>query len=387
MHWCLPAAIALAVLLTAPPPSPAKERFSGLPEFKAFYEAYPPREGLPGEQERSLLRRYRPRFFLAPGADPFVDFYADYIAEGRLEDSEGKIVSAAVTRDLLNRYRDDPSAIFIHRPRAGPTRAAAYGRVDYDALSLPGGRERLLTFLTYNIVFPRSGLPAGIRGWQRVLMKIVASLDDWHQLDHYVALTIALDGEIPIAVTLQQHNYQRTYILGRGMDLPADDRVAVDAALSSNELYPHSAERVEHRAVSFLTPKSALYLVTGRRRPLLAGRDVTQGTREVKYELEFLPQTDAFYTFRGMLGEPRLIPHRDGPPGADFNTIPSLKPKATALVVFYFRDEGDMEYVDLLRKWMESIGDSPGPALLRRYTGRFLEDLDLTGRELSGASP
>ena len=55
------------------------------------------------------------------------------------------------------------------------------------------------------------------------------------------------------------------------------------------------------------------------------------------------------YSFQGKLGESRILPGRDGPPGADYNTIPAPKPKATALVTFY-RREDDMEYVELQQR-------------------------------------
>jgi hypothetical protein len=69
-----------------------------------------------------------------------------------------------------------------------------------------------------------------------------------------------------------------------------------------------------------------------------------------------------------------MLPGRDGPPGADYNTIPALKPKATALVVFY-RREDDMEFIELLKKWKNSVKSVPGAEILTRYTKRFIDDL------------
>jgi hypothetical protein len=57
--------------------------------------------------------------------------------------------------------------------------------------------------------------------------------------------------------------------------------------------------------------------------------------------------------FQGKLGESRTLPGQDGPPGADYNTIPALKPKAVALVAFY-RRKNDMEFIELLKKWGHS---------------------------------
>ena len=68
-------------------------QFSQLPEFKEYFINYPPRETELTPDERSLLHRFRPRFFLADEQEPFIDFYKDYIAHGYLMDEHGKIIS------------------------------------------------------------------------------------------------------------------------------------------------------------------------------------------------------------------------------------------------------------------------------------------------------
>ena len=71
---------------------------------------------------------------------------------------------------------------------------------------------------------------------------------------------------------------------------------------------------------------------------------VTDPQRELDYDLAFLPPSDAFYTFRGFLGERRRLPGRDGPPGALYNTLPAYKPLDRQLVMGYWREghEGDI---------------------------------------------
>jgi hypothetical protein len=68
----------------------------------------------------------------------------------------------------------------------------------------------------------------------------------------------------------------------------------------------------------------------------VAGDDVTDPAREVAYELAFLPPADAFYMFRGWLGERRRLPGRDGPPGAFYNALPPLQPRAVQVPVFFW---------------------------------------------------
>lgn len=62
------------------------------------------------------------------------------------------------------------------------------------------------------------------------------------------------------------------------------------------------------------------------------------GLDEAAYRLAYLPPSDAFYTFEGFLGERRRLPGRDGPPGADCNTLPPLKPLARQLLMGFWRD-------------------------------------------------
>ncbi len=68
-------------------------QFSQLPEFKEYYKKYPPRETEPTVEEKNLLHRFRPRFFLADGQEPFIDFYQDYITYGYLVDEKGSVIS------------------------------------------------------------------------------------------------------------------------------------------------------------------------------------------------------------------------------------------------------------------------------------------------------
>lgn len=318
--------------------------FSQRPGFAAYFAANPPAANIPAPEDRALLRRYRPRLFMAPGLEPPIRFYEDYIAQGRLIDREGKPVSTEVTPDRLNRHRDDPYVVFKHIPAKTPTRSEMFGRIDRETFDL-GGKPRNFTFLTWNATFRTSGIAEGISTWKGLMLGTAGDLIDWHQLDHYTAVTLALDeNQRPVAVMFQQHNYRRTYIIGADLEWPADDRVGVDVAARSNEFYPHRPDRTVRRAASFLSPATVDYLVTGRNAPFRIANDITDPAIEVDYELRFLPQTDAFYTFKGFLGEKRLLPGRSGPPGADYNTLPANKPLHRQLIAFHWR-ENDEDYV------------------------------------------
>lgn len=318
--------------------------FSQRPGFAEYYADNPPSAGIPEPADQALLRRYRPRLYMAPDLEPPIRFYEDYIAQGQLTGRDGKLLSAAVSSDILNRHRDDPYVVFKHIPAKTPTKPEMLGRVDRESFDL-GGKRRSFTFLTWNATFRTSGIAEGISRWKGMVLGTVGDLIDWHQLDHYTAVTLALDeSDRPTAVMFQQHNYRRTYIIGADMAWPADDRIGVDVAARSNEFYPHKDERTVRRAASFLSPATVDYLVTGRNAPFRIADDITDPAIEVKYDLRFLPQTDAFYQFKGFLGEKRLLPGRSGPPGADYNTLPHQKPWHRQLIAFHWR-KNDEDYV------------------------------------------
>ena len=332
--------------------------FSQEPGFAAWYAAHPPSSTLPGAADQALLRRYQPRIFVAEGEDGPISFYDDYIAEGTLAHGDGRPISRHVTRAILNGHKAEPDVVFIHHSTGQAPRPLVLGRVDRETVLLPVRGALPFTFLTYNVVFRASGLPAGMPGWMRWTLGLIADPKDWHQLDHYTAVCLALTPDragslVPVAATFQEHNYQRTYLLGATggpgrLALPADGRLAADAARQSNELYPHVSGRHVHRAVPFMTPSTGSYLVMGRHRPWLSADDITEPAREVETGLGFLPPADAFYVFQGWLGARRLLPGRSGPPGADYNTLPAFKAKATQMMLAYWHED-DPGYLDLLQ--------------------------------------
>ena len=319
--------------------------FSQHPGFDAYFAANPPSPSLPGAVDRALLQRYRPHLYIARGAEPPIRFYEDYIAAGTLTDRNGARLANEVTPEILNRHRDDPYVVFEHVPAGGKTAPVMYGRVDRETFDL-AGRTRAFTFLTWTAVFRTSGIAAGISWWKGAVLGAAGGLTDWHQLDHYTAVTLALDENArPVAVLFQHHNYRRTHVFGADRPWPADGRIGVDVAIRSNELYPHTAGRTVRRAASFLSPGTVEYLVTGGSAPFRVADDITDPATEVPYTLKFLPPADAFYTFKGFLGEKRLLPGRSGPPGADYNTLPANKPLHRQLTGSHWRD-GDTDYVN-----------------------------------------
>lgn len=335
-----------------PQPAPGETNFSQFPGFEDYLREHPPVDATPDRTDRALLQRYRPRLFLSFGQEPPLDFYADYIAQGRLTNEAGNLISDTVDRTLLNEVKLRPSVVFTYLPTGGSITPTIYGRIDRLNHPVP------MTVLTYHAVFRQSGLPMGVPAWQAAMLSAVADLHDWHQLDHYTAASIVLDGAgRPFAVMLQQHNYLRTYLIGEMLNWPHDDRIAVDVAIRSNELYLHAPGRRNHSAVRFTTPDALEYMMGFGPAPFPSAEDVTEPSREIDPPLQFLPPSDAFYMFRGFLGERRQLPGRDGPPGAFYNTLPALKPLHRQLGIGYWRhgSDGDRARARLAQ---EQFGDA-----------------------------
>ncbi len=353
---CLRSAWILLIMSLLSAASAHAESFAQRPGFQTWFEANPPDPQRPGPAERRLLQRYRPVLKVPADHPGPIDFYRDYVTHGTL--TVGERQWQAVDRALLARHANDPRARFTHDPPANPDpRPVAYGRIDRARLE-PIGE---LVFLTWHFVFRTSGLPAEIPFWQSLLAHAVGDPDDWHQLDHYTAATLVLGpGQIPLGLILQQHNTVRAYWYGRDLDAPEYGRPRIAAARRSNELYPWRAEPTRHRVVRFLEPDNLRWLASGNGdAPWTASHDVVTGGREVDYALHFLPQTDPFYRFQGQLGASRLLPGRDGPPGADYNTLPAFKDRALQFCALRWSGEAGTERLATLERLLASPAAQP----------------------------
>jgi hypothetical protein len=376
---CRGRAFLLALLLAGGALAGCERRetnFSQFPGWAEHFARNPPSRDPPSAEDRALLARHAPRFMLPDGHAGLIGFYEDFIARGRLVAPDGREVARGPTPAQLNAVRDDPRIEFVHEPGDAAPTPVVLARIQRAAG--PDGEARPWTFLTYNAVFRVSGLPAAMPWWESAALAAIGDLEDWHQLDHYTAATIVLDAAgMPVALAMQQHNGRRTYLIGRDVILPPDGRPVVDVAIRSNELYAHLPGRNVRRAARMQNAESMPYLVTGRGQPILSADDVTEPAREASYRLGFVPPDDAFYVFRGFLGERRRLPGRSGPPGADYNILPGAKGPLTETLAGYWRED-DHETLAAIADAARA-GDFPMRfAELRRAA--FLRDLGCVRR-------
>ncbi len=376
--------------------------FSSYPGFSEYFAGHPAEKSEPNVHDRELLTRYRPRLILPPGHAGPIDFYRDYLPATRMSDLETDTVLAdpPTAEDLWRHRSDEIVGLDLVREIKEP-HAAVYGRVRREQVHFPtddGERVLPMIFLSYNIPFARSGLPARLNWFERAGLSVMGWLagwdaNDWHELDVYVAYTLVLDdGQRPLAVVLAQHNHHRAYLIGKDLSWPGDDGLPLEVAASSNEIYlsSHSPEPVAHRTIPF--PSRMDYLLSGENQPFLDGMDVTYGLEagghEADYELHFLVPADPFYTFKGRLGEYRpfmgFYVGRSGSPGADYYTLPVLLPLGNTLKFAYLHD-GDAEDIAAVRRYISD--DRMDIEGLMAYGGRaFWRDrqAQLQGRWLAG---
>ena len=399
----------LAVLIIAViPGSTAADRkyrsFADYPGFARYYrDRCTDRTTKPSEGDRELLVRFMPRLILPPGGSYPVDFYRDYLPYTVLRHyPDGRILTGEVTPEVLavdadNKevYLDFQQQKYIQaglaRKSGGEDRGVSlekrkpviYGRVYREPVSFPSGsgttRAYNLTFLKYNIVFATSGLAARLPLPVNMFLLLTGfSREDWHELDNFVAVHIVLDeaGQ-PLAVILAQHNYHRTYLLGRDLALPPDSRLSFDIASRSNEIYPasDSPEPAAHRVIPWNLYLK--YLLSGEDPPFIRGTDLTYGKnaggKELDYDLVLLSPCDPLYTARILLGEPRPFfgkyIGRDGPPGSDYYNVPELLPMGSLMKFAYLHD-GDQEDIAAVTRAIDIVNRKIDIPMLTEYGGR-----------------
>ena len=387
--------------------------FVDYPGFKEYYEKSCGKgepASIVSETEKKLLSKYRPRLILPPGGRYPIDFYEEYIPYTVMRRfPETTIVVDKVTPEILAAFQEDKKVYldfqFDRYRKAGLDRRVGnsnqlnskkrklpvvYGRFYQERVDFPDEKgkfhSRDFTFLKYNVVFAFSGLPAIIfpEGFETLLIIIGLGPDNWHELDNFVAIHVVLDErEKPVAVILAQHNHHRTFLIGKEIFFPSNGRMIFDIALRSNEIYPASdnEDPVKHRVIQWSLYFK--YLLSGEDPPFFKGFDVTYGIKaggvEMPYKLAFLSPCDPLYTAKIMLGEPRPFMGRyigrDGPPGSDYYTIPSLLPLGNLLKFSYLHDY-DPDDIRMVEKSIDLNKKEINVKRLMEYGGRsFYKDL------------
>lgn len=357
------------------------------------------------EGDRRLLERFKPKIIVSPEGLLPVDFYGFYLPRTVVRDLERgrEVVKRAPSRGFLKGierdrryYLDYTGPLFpCEKPACRDYVATGYGRVLRETArfrTLKGIKEFPIIVLKYNFAFPFSGAPAELGFLKESFLRLFADPVRFHELDIHGSVQVILDKEKkPIILLLAEHNYFRSYVIGKDVPLPGDGRIPVCFAERSNEPYlcPAGAEPELHRTVG--NPMYMSYVIGGGPAPITSGLDRVYGLkswgRPVRYELKFLPARDPLYVSWIPLGDRKKILffktfYRNGPPGMDLNTHPELKLYGDMAQFWYLRD-GSAEDASLMKRAFRSFTDVDVETVLEHNGARLYNDM--LGAGIAGA--
>lgn len=388
--------------------SSRSHKFDTFADYPGFNSYFPPvcSETPATEYDLELLQRFKPRVVIAPQGQIPVDFYQAYLPFTVLKNfSQSAPINKAVSPQLLKTVQYAPGYYLdlnwqrlrqehiwqkitqqVENNTFHPT---LYGRIYHVPITavMSAGKkiQRQFKFLKYTSVFMVSGLPAKLPWGTETLLKVLGLNPlNWHELDHYTAIHVVLnERDQPIALLLAQHNYHRAYLIGKQIPKPVANRVTVDVAERSNELYPASSspQPVSHRTASW--SRYMKYILSGQDAPFFHGEDITHGIhaggKEINYELKYLPHCDPFYRAKIMLGEFRPLfgfyVGRDGPPGADYYTMPALLALDKLLFFSYLHENNPEDLKMLDAAWQKGQDHLDEATLIQYGAEKFFRDL------------
>jgi hypothetical protein len=312
------------------------------------------------EAEKKQLQKFLPRVFIAQNSLFPLDFYEDYLPKTVLKNKKGKVVDRAISREHLKAIERNPNFYLDYQgalekcqlPACAQDPRTIYGRVFYQTMHAPTkyAQEPPISFmvLKYSLVFAASGLPKKMSWHKNIGLSILGDKENWHELDIHGAIHILVDRQTnkPLILLLAQHNHFRSYVIGKDVMLPADNRLNICVAHRSNEPYPCPSQKTEFRTVG---NPSDFDFVLGGSSPLFdGGYDIVESaanSAEQNLTLKFLPHRDPLYTSWISLGDKQkilgIIPSffRDAPPGINMNTTPKLKKYTSIAKVWYFTEQ------------------------------------------------
>ncbi len=316
-----------------------------------------------GSQTAELLRTYNPKIYLASGSYFPMDFYNEILPNAKLMESGyvDKELSTSVDRDMLVTYKNDPNKYidlqvpYDHLLTQDPngSNGKAYGRIYESQLHLESQTLDLL-FLKYTYTYPYSGLPENTSLVKKWSSRLIGDLMAWHELDIHGATHVVLrkDTMKPIAVVLAQHNHHRVYLEGRDFTMPPDQRIEIVIAKYSNEPYLVHPDRAMREERVIGNPMNLDYLF-GRtdQAPFTGGMDYIPAIENallVDTPVALLPLDDPLYTTNMSLGDRSKVWglirtfYLEGPPGADYYTMPALSDLSDLMTFWNIDGEEDL---------------------------------------------
>ena len=332
---------------------------------------------------KDLAVRFMPRLWVHPASWQPIAF-EDYLVNSRLVSKNDKkvLLTSPAAHDLMALSYEEQCSAYLEADAVPPRNAAPmYIQVFWD--ENPADPAETWTYIKYNLIFDWSGLAAEISWLSRIGSFLSGGKKErWHRLDIHLAAVLAFDARKQFRLlTLAQHNHQQTYIVG--IDLPANQRPLLVAAIRSNELYldDGSTNPTAHRVVPFFS--DVAYLIDPNEKPWFWAIDIAYGRnaggKEKDLKPFFIAPKHPLADYAGLLAPPRrllgMYIGRDGPPGYNYYALPAYISLVNFASMGFWR-EGDHELLQQLKPLIVDKDDMRGTdweamvALMRRNLAR-----------------
>ena len=312
---------------------------------------------------RLLAEKYKPQLVLHPqGAAP-IDF-DDYFAITELVGPISKTSRKVSMEDLAQLDYEQQCHSYLRSVERSVVSQPPYPwYVQVFRDKAPGGDYESWTYLKYNLIFDWSGLATNMHWMVRTGVALLgASPARWHRLDVHTAVIIGVDERgYQRTVTINQHNYVRTYLGGRDFDMTKP--ITIVPALRSNELYLDQGWTEAQRFPVVRFYDDIPYLISGEKKPFLAAEDLVVGAqaggKEVPTRLWVIEPHHPVAAFAGLLAPPKhllgsVYIGRDGPMGYDYYSLPAAVPLNRLASLGYWQ-EGNLTLAEKLETLIKEI--------------------------------
>ena len=344
---------------------------------------------------KKLASLYQPELVIHPSLSQ--DFepihFEDYLLDASLvytEDNTQKIKENISLNDLEALDYESQCQSYIQPAKQEIISSAPYPwYVQAFQSAAPGslGRKEKWLYIKYNIIFNWSGLAKELSSLTKTaLFFLRLNPKKWHRLDIHTSLVMAFDTQNKLRlITIDQHNYVRSYLAG--VDFNPQEQITVAAALHSNELYLDngSTQKRSFRVIPFYHYLE--YLITAKNKPPFWGKDEVigknAGGRVVKTKLIYIKPQHPLAAYSGLLAPPRPLfglfyIGRDGPMGYDYYAPAAAMPLGRLAAMGYWR-EGEHELVEklspLLNKDIFTKNESHMKQIIRILERKLAQDL------------
>lgn len=294
----------------------------------------------PSAEKKDLLKTFAPNFYRHSADCGAMDFYQQYGKIAKLVNK--KSVLPLTQLNLKRRERSlETKVILTQEPKClSHKRPPLYASEWKEQIPLGGRKYLKLNVLRYSFSFFKTNLPKVQSPFLKA-RTLFAEKEKWHFLNLHSAVYFLMDqDQKPIVVVLAQHNYFRTYLIGRDVTLEQ----AREICLAERSYAPYFCHLKGKQSAS-MSNKDFDWVVTQEAPPLLALWDLIppkSKRKKLNYRIEFLASRDPLLTSWISLAPAEqnwfAVPYfqHPAPAGMKLYTHPDLAPVWKTAAYYYF---------------------------------------------------